>query len=35
LQTSLAAHSGPEDLAQIQRLIDKRDLVTKMELAGI
>ena len=34
LQTSLAAHSGPEDLAQIQRLIDKRDLVTKMEIAA-
>jgi len=34
LQTSLAAHSGPDDLAQIQRLIDRRDLVTKMELAA-
>ena len=34
LQTSLAAHSGPEDLAQIQRLIDKRDLVTKIGLAA-
>lgn len=34
LQTSLAAHSGPEDLAQIQRLIDRRDLVTKMEFAA-
>ena len=37
LQTSLAAQSGlpaTEDLAQIQRLIDKRDLVTKIELAA-
>jgi hypothetical protein len=34
LQTSLAAESGPGDLAQIQRLIDKRDLVTKIELAA-
>ncbi len=37
LQTSLAAQSGSparEDLAQIQRLIDKRDLVTKIELAA-
>lgn len=34
LQTSLAAQPGPEDLAQIQRLIDKRDLVTKIELAA-
>jgi hypothetical protein len=34
LQTSLAAHSGSADLAQIQRLIDKRDLVTKIDLAA-
>ena len=34
LQTSLADHPGSEDLAQIQRLIDRRDLVTKMELAA-
>jgi hypothetical protein len=37
LQTSLAAQSGlpaREDLAQIQRLIDKRDLVTKIDLAA-
>jgi len=37
LQTSLAAQSGPparEDLAQIQRLIDRRDLVAKIELAA-
>jgi hypothetical protein len=33
LQTSLGAQSGPDDLEQIQRLIDKRDLVTKMDLA--
>jgi hypothetical protein len=37
LQTALGAEAGPEDLEQIQRLIDRRDLVTKMELvaAGI
>jgi hypothetical protein len=34
LQTSLATHSGPDDLAQIQRLIDRRDLVTKMDMAA-
>ena len=36
LQTSHGTPSDPEDLEQIQRLIDKRDLVTKMNLvAGI
>jgi hypothetical protein len=36
LQTSHGTPSDPEDLEQIQRLIDKRDLVTKMKLvAGI
>jgi hypothetical protein len=34
LQTALGAASGPEDLEQIQRLIVRRDLVTKMELAA-
>jgi hypothetical protein len=33
LQTALADKSGREDLAQIQRLIQKRDLVTKMDVA--
>jgi Putative zinc-finger len=34
LQTSLAETSGREDLEQIQRLIHKRDLVTKMDVAA-
>ena len=33
LQTALADISGREDLEQIQRLIQKRDLVTKMDAA--
>ncbi|HET7216975.1 MAG TPA: zf-HC2 domain-containing protein [Vicinamibacterales bacterium] len=33
LQASLADRSGREDLEQIQRLIHKRDLVTKMDVA--
>jgi hypothetical protein len=32
LQASHGTPSDPADLEQIQRLIDKRDLVTKMEL---
>jgi hypothetical protein len=36
LQTALAHEADSENLEQIQRLINKRDLVTKMELvAGI
>jgi hypothetical protein len=34
LQASHGTPSDPEDLQQIQRLIDKRDLVTKMELVA-
>lgn len=34
LQTSLAETSSGEDLEQIQRLIHKRDLVTKMDVAA-
>ena len=34
LQTSLAGQPAAEDLEQIQRLIQKRDLLGKMELAS-
>lgn len=34
LQTSMARTSDPEDLEQIQRLIEKRDLVTKMDVVA-
>ena len=34
LQTSLAEQADSEDLEQIQRLIQKRDLVTKMDVVG-
>lgn len=34
LQAAFAGTSGREDLEQIQRLIQKRDLVTKMEVAA-
>lgn len=34
LQTAFAGPSGREDLEQIQRLIQKRDLVTKMDVAA-
>lgn len=34
LQTAFADTSGREDLEQIQRLIQKRDLVTKMDVAA-
>lgn len=34
LQTTMAKTSDPEDLEQIQRLIAKRDLVTKMDVVG-